>query len=278
MIKTFVGGILVGMANIIPGVSGGTMMVILGLFTKVMDAISGLFTKDLKKLKSNLIFLGILGVGAVVGLVLFANLLEILFAYAPTQTLFAFVGMVVLSIPSLKKKEMKDDKFKPIPFILACALIFTITFIAPEETEQVVTNFPAITAMYLIGMFFLGILAGGAMFIPGVSGSMLMLIIGQYYLFKSLVAEVTSFRVEVLVPLMAIGVGIVAGVVLSSKLMSVCLEKFHAGTMNFIMGLIVSSSIALIPFNATYDIVTILTSILALVIGGAIVWLIEKFA
>lgn len=278
MIKVLIGGIAVGLANIIPGVSGGTMMVVLGLFNRVMDSISGIFTKGNKNLKQDIIFLLVLAIGAIIGLVVFANVLEILFASYPTQTLFCFVGMVAFSIPSLKKKEMKNDKFEIIPFIIGCFIIFSISYFAPAQTNLVIEEFPDISLFYILLMICLGLISGGAMFIPGVSGSMILLIIGKYYLFKSLVANLTSFELHIVIPLIFMGLGILAGIVISSKVTGHFLKTNHSKTMNFILGLVVASSIVLIPFDVAYDMYTIITCVIGLFIGGIIVLLLEKIA
>ncbi len=278
MLKVLIGGIAVGMANIIPGVSGGTMMVILGIFGRVMESINGLIKLDLKTLKKNIIFIVTLLIGVAIGLVAFANVLELSFASYPIQTMFCFVGMVAFSIPFLVKKEMKEDRFEIIPFIIGCAIIFLMSYLAPEEADIVITDFPQLGIFYLIRMLLIGVIAGGVMFIPGVSGSMLLLIIGQYYLFKSLVANVTTFQADVLIPIGFMGVGILAGIAISSKLTAYCLEKFHSKTMNFILGLVVSSTIVLIPISDQYDLVTIVTSALTLVAGGVIIFALEKIA
>ncbi len=278
MIKVLIGGIAVGLANIIPGVSGGTMMVVLGLFNRVMDAISGVFTKGNKNLKNDIIFLVVLAIGALIGLVVFAKLLEVLFVEYPTQTLYCFVGMVAFSIPSLKKKEMSEDRFSIVPFLIGALVIFGISYFAPVEENLVLDTFPSIDLWYVIKMFGLGIIAGGAMFIPGVSGSMILLIIGEYYLFKSLVANVTSFDINVIIPLLFMGAGILFGIALSSKLTKFCLEKSHQTTMNFILGLVVASSVVLIPIHVQYDFMMILSCVVALAIGGVIVLLLEKIA
>lgn len=278
MIKVFIGGIAVGLANIIPGVSGGTMMVVLGLFNRVMSSISGVFKLKNPNRLDDIKFLFVLLVGAGLGLVVFAKLLEFLFTDYPTQTLFCFVGMVAFSIPSLVKTEMKNDKFKIIPFLIGCAVIFGISYFTPEQGDTVLTEFPAINLIYLISMVGIGMIAGGAMFVPGVSGSMILLIMGQYYLFKSLLANVTSFELAVLIPLFFMGIGILLGIILSSKITGYCLEKFHQGTMNVILGLVVASSIVLIPFDAAYNLGLIASCALALVIGGVIVLLLEKLA
>ncbi|MDD3049013.1 MAG: DUF368 domain-containing protein [Bacilli bacterium] len=280
MIKVFIGGIAVGLANIIPGVSGGTMMVVLGLFNRVMEAISGVFKLKNPNRLDDIKFLFVLLCGAGLGLVVFAKLLEFLFTDYPTQTLFCFVGMVAFSIPSLVKSEMKNDKFKIIPFLVGCVIIFGISYFTPEKTETVLSlaDFPAIDLIYLIMMVFIGMIAGGAMFVPGVSGSMILLIMGQYYLFKSLLANVTSFELTVLVPLFFMGIGILLGIIISSKITGYCLKKFHQATMNVILGLVVASSIVLIPFTASYNLGLIASCALALIIGGIIVLLLEKLA
>ncbi len=278
MIKTLIGGIMVGMANIIPGVSGGTMMVILGIFNRLMESINALFSLDFKAVKRNAMFIIMLLVGVAIGLVLFANILELTFAEYPTQTMFCFIGMVAFSIPILVKQEMKSDKFEPLPFILGCVVVFVMAYFAPVEGDVVITEFPPLGIVYLIQMLFIGVIAGGVMFIPGVSGSMLLLIIGQYYLFKSLVANVTTFRLDILIPIGFMAVGILLGIGISSKLTSFCLSKNHSATMNAILGLVVASTLVLIPLDANYTLPTILTSAGTLLAGGAVVTILGKIA
>ena len=81
MIKNIIGGIAVGIANVIPGVSGGTMMVILGIFNRMMDAISGIFKRENSNRKEDIIFIFQVLIGAAVGIVGFAKILEVLFNY-----------------------------------------------------------------------------------------------------------------------------------------------------------------------------------------------------
>lgn len=101
MIKNIVGGIFVGVANIIPGVSGGTIMVLLGLFNKLMESISNIFNikMKLKEKKEDFLFLFQFLIGAAIGLVGFAKILEILFVSFEVQTLYWFIGLILFSIP-----------------------------------------------------------------------------------------------------------------------------------------------------------------------------------
>ncbi|MFR6100349.1 MAG: undecaprenyl phosphate translocase family protein [Longibaculum sp.] len=95
MIKNLIGGIAVGIANVIPGVSGGTMMVILGIFNRMMEAISGVFQKDNDHRKEDILFLLQVLIGAAVGLIGFAKILEFLFNHYPTQTMYWLIGLIV---------------------------------------------------------------------------------------------------------------------------------------------------------------------------------------
>ena len=109
--KNFISGVLVGVANIIPGVSGGTIIVILGMFDKLMQSISDVFKLNISKKKRieaiKFLFTFIIGCGC--GLVVFAKVLEFLFAHFEMQTLYWFIGLILLSLPMLKKEELKNE-------------------------------------------------------------------------------------------------------------------------------------------------------------------------
>ncbi len=279
MLRNLIGGIAVGIANIIPGVSGGTMMVILGIFQQAMDAIAGMFKVHNPKRKEQLIFLIEVLAGAAIGLVGFAKILNVLFEYYPTQTIYWFIGLVVFSIPLFLKSEVKQDKVNWVWVIGGMAPIFIINFLAPDS-DQVAVNptLPDISLLHCLTMIAAGFISGFAMLLPGVSGSMVLLIFNQYYLFKSYVAAVTTFAPDVLISLVFIGIGVVLGIVASAALTGFALKKSRIATLSFILGLIIASSIVLIPFHASYDVFTILTSAFAVILGGVLVALLNKLA
>lgn len=272
MIKNLIGGIAVGIANVIPGVSGGTMMVILGIFNRTMEAISGVLKKENDHRKDDILFLFQVLLGAAIGLIGFAKILEFLFDHYPTQTMYWFIGLIALSIPLFLKGEMKDEKLKILPLLCGVGIIFGLEFLNPGEgTANVNPAFPDIDLMLCVMMVVVGIIGGATMLMPGVSGSMVLLIIGQYYLFKSYLANVTSFQLNVLIPLCFIGIGVILGIVLSAKVCDFFLKRYKAGFLSFILGLIIASSLVLIPLHVTYDLYVIVTSIFAFVLGGVIV-------
>ena len=277
MIKNIIGGIAIGIANVIPGVSGGTMMVILGIFNRMMEAISGIFKRVNPNRKDDIIFIFQVLVGAAIGIVGFAKILEILFDYYPTQTIYWFIGLIAFSIPLFVKGEMKGEKLAIVPFICGLAIIFGLEFLNPGEGNTVVNpDFPPLSSGLFIKMVIIGAISGATMIMPGVSGSMVLLILGEYYLFKSYLAHVTSFSLDVIMPLGFMAIGIAFGIVVSAKLCQYFTRTHKAGFLSLILGLIIASSLVLIPFDVSYDFNLILTSLLAALFGGIIVFGLSK--
>lgn len=279
MLRNFIGGIAVGIANVIPGVSGGTMMVILGIFEKTMESISGVCKPHNPDRMKQIMFLLQVLIGAAVGLVGFAKILNFLFANYPTQTIYWFIGLVVFSIPLFLKSEMKEEKINWIFVLIGIAVIFLINFLSPtKDTVAVNPSFPDVTLLHCATMVIAGFAGGFAMLLPGVSGSMVLLIFGQYYLFKSYLAAVTSFSLDVLIPLGFLGIGILLGIVVSAAVTAKAMKINKVATLSFILGLIIASSIVLIPLDANYDLMMVVTCAIAVVLGGFVVFLLNKFA
>lgn len=277
MIKNIIGGIAIGIANVIPGVSGGTMMVILGIFNRMMEAISGIFKRVNPNRKDDIIFIFQVLVGAAIGIVGFAKILEILFEYYPTQTIYWFIGLIAFSIPLFVKGEMKGEKLAIVPFVCGLAIIFGLEFLNPGEGNTVVNpDFPPLSSGLFIKMVIIGAISGATMIMPGVSGSMVLLILGEYYLFKSYLAHVTSFSLDVIMPLGFMAIGIAFGIVVSAKLCQYFTRTHKAGFLSLILGLIIASSLVLIPLDVSYDFNLILTSLLAALFGGIIVFGLSK--
>lgn len=281
MIKNFLCGVAVGIANIIPGVSGGTLIVLLGLFDELMAAISDLFKIDISwknRLKAFKFILQV-GLGVVVGLVGFAKILEFLFVKAEIQTIMWFVGLILFSIPILKKNEMKGEKINWIFFIIGILIIGLLAFFVPSKDEVIVPIQDILTKnlnfVYFMTLVLLGAISGATMIFPGVSGSMVLMVLGHYHLFKGYVANVTSFEPKILIGLIFIAIGVLVGIVLSAKLTNWLLKKYHNQTMSLIIGLIIMSAITIIPLYG-YNLITIITSALTFLFGGSIVILMDK--
>lgn len=284
MIKNVVCGILVGIANIIPGVSGGTIIVILGLFDKLMDAISNVFKLKIsfKERLENLWFIMQVLIGAAIGLIAFAKILNYLFVHFELQTIALFAGLILLSLPMLKKEEMDGKEINILFFILGILTIGIINYLSPGEKGNIVTYeeliSKSLTPAFIGSLILMGALAGATMIFPGVSGSMVLLVLGWYHMFKGYVAAVTTFDIKILIPLIFIALGIGIGIIFSAKLTSFLLKKYKINTMSFILGLIIMSAIVIFPLKKElYTFGNIITSVITFILGGGLIILLEKF-
>jgi len=278
MIKNIIGGMAIGIANIIPGVSGGTIMVILGLFDKIIESVSRIFKINNPQRNQDILFLLQILLGAIIGLITFAKVIDWLFGHYPTHTLFWFVGLIALSIPSLIKKELKEYRVSWIFVSIGVLVVFVMTYFNPGEKAYQIDVFPKITLFLIIQLLLISIIVGGTMLLPGVSGSMFLLIVGEYYLFKSYVAEVLSFDWNILIPLFFIGIGVILGIILSAKLVQYYLREHRRNTVSIILGLIIASAIVLIPKDIQYDATLMITSALAFLFGAIVILSVEKFS
>ena len=284
MIKNVVCGILVGIANIIPGVSGGTIIVILGLFDKLMESISNVFKLKIsfKERLENLWFIMQVLIGAAIGLIAFAKILNYLFVHFELQTIALFAGLILLSLPMLKKEEMDGKKINILFFILGVLTIGIINYLSPGEEGNIVTYeeliSKSLTPAFIGSLILMGVIGGATMIFPGVSGSMVLLVLGWYHMFKGYVAAVTTFDIKILIPLIFIALGIGLGIIFSAKLTSFLLKKYKTNTMSFILGLIIMSAIVIFPLKKElYTFGNIITSVITFILGGGLIILLEKF-
>ena len=132
-------GMVFGVANIIPGVSGGTMLVTFGCYDKVCGALA----LDIREIKRNIKFLIFFAVGAVLGIVGFSNVISLLFEHFPTQTYMFFMGLIIGSVPLIIRNATVKEKFRPIcavPFVIALALVVGLAVLEGGSEEQAIVD------------------------------------------------------------------------------------------------------------------------------------------
>ncbi len=228
-------GVVIGIANAIPGVSGGTMMVIMKVFDRILGAVS------IKKLKENFVFLVTIVLGMGIGVILSAKVLNICFTNFYVQTQFFFMGVVLGSLPMIYKEATKEKKLSPvhiIPFAIGLGIIIGVTVVSQSMDNSVIENLNVGNFLYLV---IISIIAAAAMIMPGLSGSLVLLILGGY---QTVINAVDTMNIPVLIP---VGIGVVLGIVLCAKLITICLQKWQRGTYAVILGLIVGSFYAIWP-------------------------------
>ena len=236
-------GFLLGIANIIPGVSGGTLAITLGIYNDLIAAISHFF----KNLKKNLSLLIPLGIGMVLAILLGSKVISLCLDKFPFPTTLFFIGLIVGGIPLLTKK-IKGKKLKPIniaAFLLPFSVVMLMTFL--NEGNNVV-NLTNVNFIQMILLFLVGMVAAATMVIPGVSGSFVLMLLGYYKPIVSTIGNLTDFslfwhNVLVLAPF---GLGILIGIVLIAKLIEYLLKKHETATYYAIIGFVTSSVIGLV--------------------------------
>lgn len=260
MIKSVLKGMVIGLANIIPGVSGGTMMVSMGIYDKLIHCITHLFSE----FKKSVLFLLPIAVGMGVAIVLSAFGLEYLFANFPVQTNLLFIGLVLGGLPAIWK-NVKGNRIQ-VGHIIACLIFFVLVagmaLMGDKEGAEASLAFNLIN---VIKLFAVGIIASATMVIPGVSGSMMLLLLGYY---NPILDTITGFMKAlvhfdingilagcgVLIPF---GIGIVVGIFAIAKLIEIIFEKFPLYAYWAIIGLIVSSPVAILLVG-TYPAINVL--------------------
>lgn len=230
-LKNALFGLIIGIANIIPGVSGGTMAVVLGIYDKAIDSVSNFFSN----IKKNFFFLLPLGIGAITGIVLFSTLIKHLLSNYPMSTNFFFLGLILGSIPMIYKRTTSSS-FRPIymlSFLIALAIMLVLTFAFSDfiSTELI----SSLTPLVIIRLILSSALAAACMILPGISGSMVLMILGVY---TSILTAISEFNIVFLLPVVVgIGLGLLGG----AKVIDVCLRRAPTATYFAILGLIIGS-------------------------------------
>lgn len=270
-LNLFLKGIFIGIANIIPGVSGGTIAVVLRVFDQLIDAINNFFKTPKKHFK----FILFLGLGAAFGIIIFSKLISfLLYTYSFPTSMF-FVGLVVGSVPliySNVKKKSGSNLFYYFVSIFFFFLIVFISFIKEPTTTNVLTS---INYKNLTKIFLGSIIASSAMVIPGISGSFVMVLLGLY---NTIISSISGF-VDVLILnlknifngdnilvslkqiftsnyfiiLLVAIIGVFLGIIIISKLISFLLKNAFNITYFSILGLIFGSIFSIFKDPITYQ-------------------------
>lgn len=292
-IKLFAIGIILGVANVIPGVSGGTMAVVFGIYNRLIDLIS----LNLKKIIANWKFILPLGAGLVTGVLLFSKIITYLFNNFPIQTNWFFIGIILGSIPMIFTHWLNAKKQTPLPIqpplpqqtqqllqiqqtpskkipvssIICCVISLAVMiFMALNKIEKPqaaeITGFSWNSAIIM----FVGLaIAAIAMIIPGISGSFIMLALGIY---STVIGAIDSFNIYLLIPG---ALGAIAGLLCGAKLVRILMSKIPSQTYGIIFGLILGSVFVIFP-TAGYSPLIVLTSIVCAAAGFLVSFLFSK--
>ncbi len=235
MLELLIFGAIIGIANIIPGVSGGTMAVILGVYDKIISAISNWRTQFVASVK----FLVPVGVGAVLGIFLFANIIDYTLENFPMATNMVFVGLIIGSIPMIFKKAttQKIGASGAIAFVVCFGFMMFMMFATPSESAAITT----LTAASFARIFLSSAVAAGAMIVPGISGSFVLLLVGMY---TTILTAISDFNFMILIPV-AVGCGV--GILVCAKIIERLFAKAPCQTYLGILGFMIGSVPIIFP-------------------------------
>lgn len=261
-------GMIIGLANVIPGVSGGTLMITLGIYETVIDTISHFFSN----FKNNLKFIIPLGIGIILSLLLFSKIIGISLEKYPFATTLFFLGLIIGGLPLIIKNMNKNKDSKKISnyLIAFISFAFIILFAMIKSGNDV--NLTNLNFLNMIILFVVGIIASATMVIPGISGSFVLMLLGYYKPIIDTVRNLTNFNLLTnnLLILGSFGIGVLLGIILVSKLIELLLKKFETKTYYAVFGFVVASIIAIIKplFSVNLSILEIIVGIILFILGS----------
>jgi len=237
-------GFCMGSADIIPGVSGGTMALILGIYERLLGAIrsfDSVWLASLLKLRfaaafarNDLFFLAPLGIGILSALLFFTRVVPLptLIHTHPESVYGLFFGLIVASIVILMKEVERYGAKEVLTTLAGVAAGLAIVNLVPVETP---------TAAWFI--FLCGFIAISAMLLPGISGSFILLILGKY---AFIIDALGQFNLAVI---LAFGFGALSGLLVFSRTIVWLLKHYHQATLLVIKGILIGSLWVIWPFQ-----------------------------
>ncbi len=270
----FIKGFILGIANVIPGVSGGTMAVSMGLYELILSSIGNFF----KDIKGNFIKLLPIILGILVAIVSTSKLVTYALTNYKAQTLCLFIGLIFGGVSLIMRKiKGKGSKTNYLIFFVIFFFVISLNFLKTGLIEISFTNMGIIDYLLLL---LIGFVASSAMVIPGISGSFILMVLGYYDKIIYTLSTITDFsklgsNLLILVPF---GIGVIIGIVFMAKLITNLIKKYETKTYFAIMGFVLSSVVVLLlqltDFKFTF--INVATSLFALCWGYMLARAIDK--
>jgi putative membrane protein len=271
-------GVIIGIANVIPGVSGGTMMVSMGIYDTLIGCITHLFSDFKRCILTLLPYL----LGMLAGIFALAGVITYCLTHAPLPTGTAFIGLILGGLSPLFRKVDKKriNTFAILIFIAFFVLIIVMALQNPAGNDGRI----AVNAGKMVILLLMGILASGTMLIPGVSGSMVLMLLGYY---RPVLASLNDFiggllsgnlilAAQQLLILVPFGLGVLLGIYFVAKLIAWLIARWPTQTYCAVLGLVIASPIAILLRTdmSSVTVGTILLSVATFTVGFiAAAWL-----
>ena len=254
-------GIFMGAANVVPGLSGGTISVITNKYERLVSAVGNLIpnikNKNWQGLKEDLKFLLPYLLGILIGILVFAVFLSFVFEKYLVATCFSFMGLILGTLPGLFSEANAKEKPKApayIAFFITLVLSLVLAYFKIfGDFKQIESIEISLSSVLLLSLY--GFVAAGTMIIPGISGSLVLMLMGGYKLVLIAVATILDFsifwhNVGILLPF---AIGVAVGFFVFSWAISKLLEKFYVTSYYAILGFCIGSIPCLYPNGFSFN-------------------------
>lgn len=249
--RSVAGGAFMGLANLVPGISGGTMLLAVGVYPQFINAVAEITT--LRFRAPVLLLLACVGIGAAAAIAVGAGVIGSLLDRYPSAMYSLFIGLTLGGVPLLSRLLRPADRTVIGSAIVAVTLMWLLPATLPERAGDGPQAGAGAYSMLVLA----GFSGGAAMILPGVSGAYLLLVLGQYRPIVDAVASAAasaqagdaSAAAATLHVLLPVAVGVGLGVLGVSNLVKLLLERHRRTTLGFLLGLLFGSVIGLWPFD-----------------------------
>ncbi|MEZ5649495.1 MAG: DUF368 domain-containing protein [Burkholderiaceae bacterium] len=295
MLRLFLTGLAIGAANVIPGVSGGTIALLTGVYERLLGAIGRIGREPLRLLRAGHLerawrtldgpFLFAIGAGVAVGIVTLAKLLERLLKTHEIETMAFFFGLILVSIYYVGRRVGRWGPGTTIMLVLGAAIAAGIALLAPASEDA--------SAWYV---FLCGVVAICSMILPGLSGSFVLIMMGNYSL---VLGAVSRLEFAILLPMV---LGCAIGLLVFAKLLNWVFARWHDLTIALMTGFVLGSLAVIWPWKHKHTLEiarsdgsvktvttgydwfgppwgsTTLVAVGLMITGGLVIWAMERFA
>ncbi|HFQ1610293.1 TPA: DUF368 domain-containing protein [Staphylococcus aureus] len=257
-------GFAMGTSDLVPGVSGGTIALLLGIYNQFIASISGIFSR---RFWPSFTFLIPIIIGMLLAMGSLSNLFNYLLSQHHIPTMFFFGGLIIGIVPYLLKISNYKTSFTTKHYMMVIAgiaILIVITLMNNGDKHAGETL--NLSTGLIIKYFIAGMCASSAMLLPGISGSFMLLVFGVYGTVMLAISEVVKLNFTGLPILLAVGFGVLAGFIISSKIIQYFLTHHKLMTFALIIGFVVGSLFAVFPGLPT-NIVMWFVSLVVFIIG-----------
>ncbi|HDD3234947.1 TPA: DUF368 domain-containing protein [Staphylococcus aureus] len=257
-------GFTMGTSDLVPGVSGGTIALLLGIYNQFIASISGIFSR---RFWPSFTFLIPIIIGMLLAMGSLSNLFNYLLSQHHIPTMFFFGGLIIGIVPYLLKISNYKTSFTTKHYMMVIAgiailIVITLMNNGDKHAGETLT----LSTSLIIKYFIAGMCASSAMLLPGISGSFMLLVFGVYGTVMLAISEVVKLNFAGLPILLAVGFGVLAGFIISSKIIQYFLTHHKLMTFALIIGFVVGSLFAVFPGLPT-NIVMWFVSLVVFIIG-----------